>query len=100
MKKTSLPKSITIIVRRWFQRTYGNTYHTAEIIVDGETVHVTPKEYGYGDQYASVAFSWLKESGLVPPPEHSHECHWRYLRDILGIAYTYRALDVSRERDL
>jgi len=97
---SKLPKSIAIVGRRWFQRTYGNTYHTAEIIVDGVTVHKTPREYGYGDQYADTAFSWLKANGIVPEPEHAHESHWRHMRDELGIAYTYRAVDVSRQADL
>lgn len=98
---TTLPKSITVIGRRWFQRTYGNTYHTSEIIVDGKTVHKTPREYGYGDQYAYTAWDWLIANGFVPEPEDKgRTTHWQQMRDELGIAYTYRALDVERQRDL
>jgi hypothetical protein len=96
----NLPKSIIIIGRRWFQRTNGNTYHTAEIIIDGETVHKTPFAYGYGDQYTQSAFEWLVKSGTIPAPEHPSECHWRHIRDILGIAYSYQAIDVPRKKDL
>jgi len=32
-------KSITVIGRRWFERINGNTYHSAEIIIDGTFVH-------------------------------------------------------------
>ena len=94
-----LPKSIAIIGRRWFQRTYGNTYHTTEIIVDGETVHVTPRQYGYGDAYTDTAFAWLISSGLIPQPP-SRESHFSWIRDQLGIAYSYRAIDVERQKDL
>lgn len=96
---TTLPKSITVIGRRWFQRTYGNTYHTAEIIVDGVTAHKTPREYGYGDSYADTAFRWLLENNIVPAAQ-DRSCHWQHLRDDLGIAYTYRAVDVERQKDL
>lgn len=100
----TLPRSITIIGRRWFQRTYGNTYHTASIIIDGETVHKTPKQYGYGSSYEDSAAEWLDQSGLVPPrPQHangSREPAWSFYRDKLGIAWTSQAIDVSRERDL
>jgi len=97
---TTLPQSIVIIGRRWFRRGPGTTYHTSEIVVDGVTVHKTPREYGYGDQYADTAFRWLLAQGIIPAPEHAHECHWRHIRDNLGIAYSYRAIDVPREKDL
>lgn len=29
-------KTLEVIGKRWFQRSYGNTYHTATIIVNGE----------------------------------------------------------------
>lgn len=95
-----LPSSISIVGRRWFQRTYGNTYHTAEIIIDGVTLHKTPRGYGYGDQYADTAFRWLIASGIIPAPQQPHESHWRHIRDILGIPYSYRAVDVQRQKDL
>lgn len=31
-------QSITIIGRRWFQRTYGNTYFSAYALIDGKPV--------------------------------------------------------------
>ncbi|MFA5323714.1 MAG: hypothetical protein WC373_13665 [Smithella sp.] len=95
-----LPKSITVIGRRWFQRTYGNTYHTAQIIVDGVTIHKTPKQYGYDNQYAYTAFQWLKDNKIIPLPEEEHASHWRHIRDDLKIQYEYFAFDVPREKDL
>lgn len=101
MKTASLPKSITVIGRRWFQRGPGNTYHTSEIIVDGETIHRTPRQYGYGEQYAETAFQYLMDSGIVPRPENPRAtCHWQWMRHELGVAYTYRAVDVERQKDL
>ena len=54
--------SVTIIGRRWFQRTYGNTYNTACIIADGFAFDL-PKEYGYGDYWAQRCREWLREVG-------------------------------------
>ncbi len=97
------PKSITIIGRRWFQKSYGNTYCTATIIVDGKEVHRTEKEYGYGDYYEQVAWAWLDTQGLAPPREKyewgGSEAPFRYC-DANGIEYHREAFDVPRERDL
>jgi len=41
--------SIVIVGRKWFQRSAGNTYNTADIIVDGELVHTLKRGYGYED---------------------------------------------------
>ena len=90
-------KSLEIIGRRWFQRTHGNTYHTAEIVLDGKTVHKTPKEYGYGEQYVASARDWLVENGYLPK-RWLIEQLW-HLRDN-GIQYSAHAIDVKRERDL
>lgn len=99
-KDIKLPQSIAIIGRRWFRRSAGNTYCTAEIIIDGVTVHTTERTNGYGDYYTQAAFEWLKDNEIIPYPEESTECHWRYIRDILKINYSYRAIDVERQKDL
>ena len=100
MKK---PKSIVILGRRWFQKTYGNTYHTATVIIDGETMFSTPIEYGYGDQYRDTAFRELESRGLIPARlEHangSHECSWQW-EERTGIKVGYSCADVMREKDL
>lgn len=49
-------KNITIIGRRWFDRKYGNTYHSVSVWVDGEFIGKNPYEYGYGDHYIQSAF--------------------------------------------
>ena len=94
--------SVQIIGRRWFQRSYGNTYHTAEIVVNGETVHALPKQYGYGDQYLHNALEWLQQNGYMPgyrDADHAHE----FPREFFArqdVTYMYSVSDVKRERDL
>lgn len=48
-------KVTKVIARRWFQKTYGNTYHTVEFILDNGTTYKTPRAYGYGDQWSVTA---------------------------------------------
>lgn len=100
----TLPRSITVIGRRWYQRKYGNTYHSAEIIIDGVTVHKTPAQYGHGSAYEDTAAAWLDKSGLVPPrPQYANGSTapaWQFYRGTLWIAYYATPIDVRRERDL
>jgi hypothetical protein len=91
-------KTLEILGRRWFQRSYGNTYHTTEIIVDGERVHKTGQEYGYGDQYVQSAVAWLVANDYLSPLWAGKPL-WQ-LRDEYGIQYRAEAIDVPRERDL
>jgi hypothetical protein len=87
--------SLHIEGRRWFQKTYGNTYHTVRIFVDGELVHTSERQYGYGDQFLQTALDWLKTNGKAPADA---EYGTRYLREQLG--GTYSVVDVTRQRDL
>ena len=94
------PKSISIIGRRWFRRTYGNTYCTAEIVVDGVCVHKTPKQGGYERHYETIAQNWLEKAGFLKGLEHGgSESLWRYC-ERRKIQFHSCASDVSRERDL
>lgn len=81
--------------RRWFQRTYGNTYHSVRIWIGGEMVAHLPYSYGYGDQFLQTALDWLKANGLAP---QDAQYGTLYLRETLG--GTYSVYDVSRKRDL
>lgn len=92
-------RTLRIVGRRWFQKTYGNTYHTAEIILDGKTIHKTPISYGYGDQYLTSAVEWLQRVGLLPDNITGH-IGTRYLREESGYEFSYDVQDVPRQRDL
>ena len=51
---------IRIDCRRWFQKTYGNTYHSVRIYHNGELLAHNPFQYGYGDQCLQTAFDLLR----------------------------------------
>lgn len=86
---------ISVEGRRWFQKTYGNTYHSVRIYVDGKEVAYLPFQYGYGDQFLQTALDWLKANGYAPADA---EYGTRYLREVLNGSYT--VIDVDRRRDL
>lgn len=90
-------RDIAIIGRRWFQKSYGNTYHTVQVLVNGVEVFQSPKSYGYGEHYLQTARDWLVSNGVIG------ECnHMRIYCEDEGrnIAYSASVHDVRRERDL
>lgn len=87
--------SIHIEGRRWFQRTYGNTYHSVRIFKDGAQLAYLPFQYGYGDCFLQTALDWLKANGHAP---QDAEYGTLYLRDTLGGSYS--CIDVERRKDL
>lgn len=98
-----IPRSIEINGRRWFRKGPGNTYHSVQIVVDGEVVHVVPYAYGYDRQYEETARAWLKREGYLPgiedEPGRPGESLWRYCERV-GCQYRDTVQDVSRKRDL
>lgn len=89
---------------RWFQKTYGNTYHTAYISVvkDGRYVEIgcTELKYGYGDHYLVSAGEWLIENGYMESDQDSGYYLTRLNMLDLGLPLTCEAVDVKRKKDL
>ena len=88
-------KSITLIGRRWFD-SFGNTYHTVEIIVDGVRLIKTALAYGYGDHYIQTAQEWLHGNKLAPAVGTPL---WQHCRDN-EIELCTSVIDVQRKRDV
>ena len=59
-------KEIDITAKRWFQSSYGNTYHSVLLSVfDGKKwieLACNDFEYGYSDHYMHTALRLLKDS--------------------------------------
>src|SRR5690554_3129034 len=89
---------------RWFQKTYGNTYHRAyiSIVKDGRYVDLGSTEihYGYGDHFLVSAGEWLIKNGYIESDQDSGYYANRLNFEQLGIAFSYTAQDVKRKRDL
>lgn len=75
-----MDKNITIDARRWFQKTYGNTYHSVKVYVDNELIGTSGKTYGYGDSYLQTAHVILAAHGIFDY-EHTTENVPVYRRD-------------------
>lgn len=95
-------ESIVIYAKRWFQKTYGNTYFTAEIRVNGDKVGELPFQYGYGRHYEDMAARWLEDNKFVELDHHSSGMVSdlnRLARDG-HIQLVSEHVDVNRKRDL
>ena len=66
MKAKKLPGSIFIDIREWRDRTYGNTYYSAIVYVDGAHVFTTGMRYGYGNQAVYDVAKELRARDIVP----------------------------------
>ena len=90
------PHRFHIEGRRWFQRSFGNTYHTVRIYdADGTMLTKVGPCYGYGDQYLQTALDWLRAEGLVTAGDTYGTV---YLRESVGATWT--VADVGRKGDL
>lgn len=89
MKKIN---TLEVIGARWFQRSYGNTYHTATVIVNGEELK-SGIAYGYGNAYLQTAADLLHANGYEVP-ENSLEA-FQMVRE-----YPHSAKYVDRKKDL
>jgi hypothetical protein len=71
-------QSITVIGKQWFDRVNGNTYCSADVIVDGKT-YKTAYTYGCGDHYMQSAKEILRRHGVIDSTEHMPL--WQYCND-------------------
>jgi len=103
-KPAEIPRSILIIGRRWFRKSAGNTYFSAQVFVNGDLVHEIDYASGYGDHYIDVCSDWLEANGYMPDRRHSpngsKEPLWAWARDRHNIHYHYHVTDVDRKSDL
>ena len=61
-----IERSLFIEAREWTDKTYGNSYFSARIWVDGGQVAILPFQYGYGEQFLYEAQKKLLELGYLP----------------------------------
>lgn len=82
--------------KRWFQKTYGNTYFAVKVYVNDALVYTSPVEYGYERQYETDAANALAEMGFDVPKGHM----MGYWARENGIEFISNAVDVKTEREL
>ncbi len=92
-------RSITVIGRRWRDRKFGNTYHTATIFVNDEEVGRVPFSYGGDSMYEQSASEWLQANGYLPDLGRKN-VPLRIRAESLGIKLVRDVSDVARKKDL
>lgn len=85
-------ETLKIYGKRWFQKSYGNTYHTVTVIVNGEEMK-SGITYGYGNHYLQTAADMLKNAGY-DIPDNTGEAY------AMMTKYDHDAEDVKRKKDL
>jgi len=89
------PQSIFVEARQWVDKTYGNSYFSARIQVNGETVGYLPFQYGYESAYRYAALKWLIENNYVQPEIRD----WYDLSksvDLYAVIYDAKKTDTKR----
>lgn len=101
MSTETTTRNISIHGRRWFQPTYGNTYHSVAVYVDGESIGRVNFAYGYGDQYMQTAMELLVKAGIYKSLDDlgHNTLPWIAARDA-GDKLAYSVSDVRRKKDL
>ena len=90
---------IKIVTKRWFQKSYGNTYHSVSVYAASRTgkeyklelIGSIPFRYGYGEHYLNTASEILEIS----------EQELRVMLSEYGSEkFVIVCTDVSRKKDL
>lgn len=116
-------KEIHVTGRRWFQRSYGNTYHSVNVaaVVSRETANrldpiaypITERNsdvwldlgdvgfaYGYERGFEQTALAILIEAVSDAPQEWKQNSYACQVATALNVPYTEDVYDVSRKKDL
>lgn len=101
-------KAIGIDARRWFQKTYGNTYHSVTLKIaftDGTSTEIeSGKHYGYGEQWNQTALDmFANRFGFTIPSYSNGSKKFVYLTSFakhLEIPCFDVVSDVKRQKDL
>jgi len=70
---------VYIEAARWFQKTYGNTYHAVRVYVNNELIGASGETYGYGEQYLQTAYDLLLKYAHFArgwSAEQLRQSHW------------------------
>jgi len=94
---------LVIVGRKWFDKTYGNTYFTAMAYFRGKSYDI-PYQYGYSDQYKYETMLELEKQGVLPTPIERYknggtEAPWQYC-ERNNIKLFTNDVYVARKKDL
>jgi len=99
-------QSLVVIAQRWFDKAWGNTYHSCAVVLNGKEIGFIPFEYGYDEQYKNTALTILQNNGYFNSGE---QCDNGYPKDSENFhnfcignrdRVLFYCTDVDRKRDL
>lgn len=89
--------TIVISAKRWFDKTYGNTYHSVRVYLNDKELGFIPFEYGYESHYLQTAKKILeRETMFTVSPKYLDV---RTLEE-MGVTVVNNVTDVNRKKDL
>lgn len=89
-------ESIFIEGRLWFDKTYGNTYFSNRVWINGAISFEMPMEYGYEEMYVHRAIAELQSRGYFLGEKIPSV--WQ-IRDEMGIHF-YKSATYGKKSDL
>lgn len=90
-------KSIEVQARRWFQKSFGNTYFSGELYINEELICSVNFEYGYDEQCIHNLTKLAQKKGALPSDPKL--ILWRFCSDN-NIELLTNIVDVKRKKDL
>ena len=75
---------LEVNAKEWFDKSAGNSYFSAVVVLDDEVVAELPFQYGYGDHYLDMANEKLDDLGVIDNKKHSNGSRrslWLYCQD-------------------
>ena len=88
-------KSLTFVVRQWFNRSTGATIASVEVVSDGHSIARLPH---LGETAIEMAISWLQLSGLLPAKTGAESLH-AWLASI-GVTFHATRCSVTNKSEL
>lgn len=95
MTNPETPRSVFVEARHYYDKTYGNSYFSARIDVNGKTIGYLPLQYGYESAYQHAALKWLQENGYAPKELLSLQ-QLRTTTDLYFVIYQSTKRDAKR----
>lgn len=89
---------LTIVGRRWFEKTNGNTYHSVAVYDGKKLIGSVDFAYGYGDQYLQSALQIAIDAGYYSNdryPSGGFKDYGKFCQENF-----YTVTDVKRKKDL
>ena len=62
LKETKYKHILEINAKEWFDKSAGNSYFSAVVVLDDEVVAELPFQYGYGDHYLDMAMQEIQKT--------------------------------------